>query len=92
MHLVLCYDVVEDRRRSRLFKQLKGYLRPVQKSVFEGQIPSSRYMSLVQMVERTIDRQTDTVRIYHLCRSCQTLTALIGTAAPVPDGPEDLII
>ncbi|MBU1429981.1 CRISPR-associated endonuclease Cas2 [Myxococcota bacterium] len=92
MHLVVCYDVVLDNRRNRLFKQLKGYLRPVQKSVFEGQLPARHYPDLVRMIERTIDRQTDTVRIYHLCRACQGLTTLIGTAAPVPDGPENLII
>jgi CRISPR-associated protein Cas2 len=32
---VVCYDVVDDRRRNRIFKLLKDYGRRVQYSVFE---------------------------------------------------------
>ncbi len=92
MYLVLCYDVVSDARRNRLHKGLKGFLRPVQKSVFEGWLPPRRYPRLLSLVRRTIDHQTDTVRVYHLCRACQTLSELIGTAESVPRGPVDVVI
>lgn len=92
MHLVVCYDVVEDKRRTRLFKGLCGFLRPVQKSVFEGHVPESRFPALVDLVEGEIDAETDTVRIYHLCRGCRGQTDLIGTSVRVPTEPVDIII
>lgn len=92
MHLVVCYDVVSDPRRDRLHKGLKGFLRPVQKSVFEGQLPPRRYPALLALVDRCIDHETDTVRIYNLCGGCQGLMDLIGTAAPDPLGPEDVVV
>ena len=92
MNLVLCYDVVEDKRRTRLHKRLKGFLRPVQKSVFEGWLHPTRYGPLLGVVRRTIDPHTDTVRIYHLCRGCIGLTELIGVAAPVDDPRDDTFV
>lgn len=85
MYLLLCYDVVDDPRRTRLFKRLKGLLRPVQKSVFEGELPDWRWNQLIRIVDDTIDHGTDTVRIYHLCRTCRGLLYLAGTAEPLPD-------
>ena len=92
MHLVACYDVAEDSRRARVFKVLKGYLRPVQKSVFEGHIPSHLIPRLVSEVEAELEPSTDTFRVYRLCGRCAGLIVLAGTAAPVPLEPEDVIV
>lgn len=92
MHLVVCYDVVEDPRRARLRKGLKGLLRHVQKSVFEGHLPRRRYPELLTLVAREIDHQTDTVRIYNLCGGCRGLIELVGTATAVPHGAEDVVV
>lgn len=92
MHLLVCYDVVEDARRNRLFKGLKGFLRPVQKSVFDGALPPRRYPDLLALVTRHIDHATDTVRIYSLCGGCRNLVDLLGTARPLPEGPEDVVV
>ncbi len=92
MHLVLCYDVVADKRRQRLYKKLQAFLRPVQKSVFEGPLPARRYRALARMVTATIDQETDSVRVYQLCRGCRVLTDHIGTAHAVPHGPEDVVV
>ena len=50
MHLVLSYDVVENRRRARFHKRLKRYLLPVQKSVFEGPVVPARLDALERLV------------------------------------------
>lgn len=92
MHLVVCYDIVEDTRRAALHKRLGGLLRHVQKSVFEGELPPSLYAGMLTMIGMTIDRATDTVRVYHLCRGCVGHTELLGTSVTVPDGPEDVIV
>jgi len=92
MHLVLAYDIVDDARRTRLFKRLKAFLRPVQKSVFEGPLPTQRYALLVETVQRSIDPEEDTVRIYHLCRGCRALGEILGTGTFVPEEAEDLVV
>lgn len=79
MYLVVCYDIVEDRRRTRLARKLREYLARVQKSVFEGPLDDSRLEPLRRMLLEEIDPETDTVRIYHLCGRCLSATEVIGT-------------
>ncbi|TVR05316.1 MAG: CRISPR-associated endonuclease Cas2, partial [Deltaproteobacteria bacterium] len=83
MVILLCYDVVEDRRRTRLHNHLRQWLEPVQKSVFEGRIRPDRLGELLSLVEGIIDHDTDSVRIYPLCAGCRPLTHHIGVAEPV---------
>ena len=92
MHCVLCYDVVDDGRRRKLYHGLRAFLQPVQKSVFEGDLPADRLDALIGLVTSTIDHETDTVRIYHLCRGCAQLTDHVGTARVIPLEPDDVIM
>ena len=92
MYLLLCYDVSGNARRQKLHTQLKAFLRPVQKSVFEGPLEDARYRDLLRVVHHFIHHRVDTVRIYRLCGRCTEQVTLIGTALPVPDGPEDVIL
>ncbi len=92
MRLVVCYDASDNKRRRRLFMGLKGYLHPVQRSVFEGVLPLNRYQTLRRLIENTIDPHVDTVRIYHLTAASHALTELIGTSLHISAEPEDIII
>jgi CRISPR-associated protein Cas2 len=92
MYLVLCYDVTDDKRRARLFRQLKAWLHPVQRSVFEGPLPPSNYAALLRLVHRTIDPERDTVRIYHLPEGSRSRTELLGTSFMVAEEPEDILL
>lgn len=89
MYLVVCYDVVNDRRRGRLMRRLREYLRHVQKSVFEGPLDDERLIDLRSMIVDEIDPVTDTVRIYHLCARCQSATELLGTSTFVESEETD---
>jgi CRISPR-associated protein Cas2 len=79
MYLVVCYDIVENRRRARVARQMVGYLTRVQKSVFEGPLDEDRLEPLRRMLLEEIDPVTDTVRIFHLCGRCIPATEVIGT-------------
>ena len=81
MYLVVCYDIVENRRRARVARQMVGYLTRVQKSVFEGPLEEDRLEPLRRMLLEEIDPVTDTVRIFHLCGRCIPATEVIGTGA-----------
>lgn len=92
MFLVVCYDIVEDRRRARLFRQMKDFLPRVQKSVFEGPLSDARYYILLTIIKKEIDHQTDTVRIYQLCARCIYSIDIIGTGSWIDPEPGDLVI
>ena len=79
MYFVVCYDIVENRRRARVARQMVGYLTRVQKSVFEGPLDEDRLEPLRRMLLEEIDPVTDTVRIFHLCGRCIPATEVIGT-------------
>lgn len=68
---VVCFDISDDRTRYRVAKVLKGYGYRVQKSVFEcPQLTEKQLLTLMDRLERLIDRTTDTVRYYRQCRAC----------------------
>lgn len=92
MYLVLAYDIVEDKRRQRLFKRLHRFLQPVQKSVFEGELADARYPALTRLVEQQIDPETDSVRIYQLGKHAQALTQHFGCSLVVQTEEEDLVL
>jgi CRISPR-associated protein Cas2 len=89
MRLVVCYDVVQDRRRAKLHKRLRDFLEPVQKSVFEGDLPARRLPDLIEAVDLVIDHEVDNVRVYELCRGCVGLVVHRGVAHEVRDPDAD---
>ncbi len=92
MYLVVCYDVAANRRRSRLHKRLRARIRAVQKSVFEGELPTHEWGPLLETIMGEIDMKTDTVRLYRLCEACKNRVEMLGTAEPVPDPDEDWVV
>ena len=72
MFIVVAYDIPDDRRRTRLFKRLKGFGTPVQYSVFG--MPRQRAATekpCRPWCARQIHTKHDTVRYYSLCESCR---------------------
>ena len=92
MHVVVCYDVTENRRRNRLLKFLKGYIRHVQKSVFEGEIDEKKYEPMRAGIASIVDRSIDTVRIYQLCGRCIPAMDIVGTGVVIEDDEDENII
>jgi CRISPR-associated protein Cas2 len=92
MYLVVCYDIVSNRRRARLMKRLKDFLPHVQKSVFEGELSDQRAVELRQMILKEIDPAEDTVRLYHLCARCIPATEVLGVGFYVERGDEDEVV
>jgi CRISPR-associated protein Cas2 len=92
-HLVVSYDVTDDRRRVRLAGLLQDYVDRVQKSVFEGPVLEARVEALRRGVTGLIDHDEDSVRVYFLCRRCREATEVIGVAARVTwDEDGDLVL
>ena len=72
MHLVVvCYDIPDNKRRSRLFRKLHRFGSPVQYNVFECLVDDKEQQELKGTVARIIRKTLDHVRYYHLCATCQ---------------------
>jgi CRISPR-associated protein Cas2 len=92
-HLVVSYDVTDDRRRERLARFLRGFVDRVQKSVFEGAVPEPRVEPLRRGTVKLIDHDEDSVRVYNLCRRCREATEVIGTGVYVGrEGEDDVVL
>ena len=91
-HVLVSYDVVDNLKRAKLAKFLKGYLERVQKSVFEGVIADRRLEALKRGIEKQINRDEDSVRIYSLCERCISSVEIIGTGVFIEPPDEDILV
>lgn len=63
--LIFVYDV-GSKRVGKLIKTTKNYLRPVQKSVFEGYITESNLGKLKTEISKLIESEYDSVVLYKI--------------------------
>jgi CRISPR-associated protein Cas2 len=91
-HLLVSYDVTDDRTRTRLARYLQGFFDRVQKSVFEGEIDDSKRAKLAAEVARLVDQEQDSVRFYTLCTRCCAATEIVGTGTYIEPDRGDVIL
>ena len=70
MFVVVSYDVVDDRKRTKIAKAMKSYGDRVQKSVFECRIDDWQFLKMKQSLEKIMDMNEDSIRYYFLCKGC----------------------
>lgn len=78
MFTIVSYDVVEDRRRTKVLKLLKGYGTRVQYSVFECDLNAAQFARLERELRGLIDLNTDSVRCYRLDTTAVARTQILG--------------
>jgi CRISPR-associated protein Cas2 len=78
MFTIISYDIVDDKRRTRVMKLLKGYGTRVQYSVFECTLSSSELAKLRSELTGLIDRNSDSIRCYRLSRDAVQQIAIYG--------------
>lgn len=91
MLTLVSYDVVDDRRRTRLAKVLKDFGERVQFSVFECHLDAGQLDALARRLAKVIDETKDSVRIYRLCNNCAPRTSILGTGVLTED-PEVYVL
>jgi CRISPR-associated protein Cas2 len=86
MFTIISYDVVEDKRRTKVMKLLKGYGTRVQYSVFELDLDAQEFATIGREIRALIDLNTDSVRCYRLdAAAVQRITIHgIGTVSTEP--------
>jgi len=78
MFLVGSYDIPDDRRRTRLHRDLRGLVCAWHTSVFECGARRARGGASPGVVRYTIKRGEDHVRYYRLCENCVSRVIALG--------------
>ena len=85
---LVTYDIVDDRRRLKVARALEDYGERVQYSVFECFLTDRQRQRLRRRLERLIDLEEDSVRIYDLGTLDPYDIEVIGSGK-MPEEPAD---
>ncbi len=86
---LVCYDIREPRRLSRVYKLMKGRGLHIQYSVFHCRLTWNDLSDLKEKLADVIDERADDVRIYPL--PAEEKVIIMGCGDRVPDGVEIFI-
>lgn len=80
MFYLICYDVVNDRRRDRISRLLEGYGLRIQKSVFECVLTPDQYELLQRRLQskRYLNPEEDQIRFYPMSPRYRKLVSVLG--------------
>lgn len=83
MFYLVCFDIVDNRKRYRVVKILKKYGMRVQKSVFEcPNLTEKQFLKMKHRIEDSIDATEDNVRYYYLSKDCIRRMEYSGVGEP----------
>lgn len=74
VYVLIIYDIVDQKRRTKFAQYLQGYGYRVQKSCFEAKITRKKYQKLLRGIPRHINSKEDSVRVYKLTGKHQVTT------------------
>lgn len=78
MLTLISYDIVDDKRRTKLAKKLCDFGKRVQFSVFECDLNQEQIQKVMKAIKPLINKKEDSVRIYRICQSCCAAIISIG--------------
>ncbi len=85
MQYIVCYDIADDARRSRLASALLDFGPRAQESVFIAHLDDQLYQRMMKRIEAVIRADQDRVHVFALCAACGARTKVFGTAEIVQD-------
>ena len=92
MLILVSYDILDDRRRTKLAHALKDYGRRVQYSVFECNLTAPQVERLRARVDTLIDNGEDSVRLYLLCGHCRERVEVLGVGIAPEEDPDVYVV
>lgn len=92
MFYVVSYDIVDDRKRTRVADILKDYGTRVQYSVFECNLDKDLIRRMTKELLKHINCEEDSLRIYRLCEDCITKVGTYGVCNRLRYKDEDVVV
>ena len=74
---IVCYDIVDDKRRRKVYELLKDHGQRVQYSVFECLLDKKTMVRLKYKLRQMIEGE-DSIIVYPLCANCQDDISFMG--------------
>ena len=87
MQYVICYDITDDARRSRISQMLLDFGVRVQESVFVAHLDDGLAERLRERTLRVVDRDRDRVHIFQICAACEKKAWVVGDEPAATDPP-----
>jgi len=78
MYALIAYDIVDNKRRTKLHAFLKEFGLNTQKSVFECELDHAGLVRIRRYVINNLDPGQDNFRIHGICRRCYQKVAVSG--------------
>jgi len=82
MLYVIAYDIANDKRRTKVHKALCGFGDWTQYSLFECFLDAKELVQLRAKLDKILNVDEDSVRIYLLCNACKERVETVGSASP----------
>lgn len=72
MFYLITYDIINDKRRTKLSTLLEKYGTRVNYSVFECELTQRKLDKLLAEIElkKLLHKEHDSLRFYHVCKNC----------------------
>lgn len=86
----VCYDIVDDKRRNKIFKALTDFGIHRQFSVFECKLTEKDFLKMKARLTELIDQDEDQVLFIPLNGECYAQVETIGTPRTVDDSPAQI--
>lgn len=83
MIYLVSYDIVDDKKRTRLHKMLKNFGARNQYSVFECDLDGKKYVELEYKIRKIKIEQGDSIMVYPICSSCESKIIRKGSFVPL---------
>jgi len=90
--MIVAYDIADPRRLNRVAKIIKDYGFRVQKSIFEVDVDSRRFMEMWARVHEEIEPAEDGVKFFPLCEKCAGTVENIGLGVFIDPDRDYLVI
>lgn len=90
MFLVVSYDIVDNKKRTRIANIMEDYGTRVQYSVFECNLTNKMLDKMIDEVLRYTDAEADSLRIYEICEGCKSKIRIYGKGEITED--EEVIV
>lgn len=92
MLIVVSYDIVDDKKRTQLAKQLLNFGTRVQYSVFECELNKKQLEQMKTTALKYVNLSKDSLRIYKLCDTCMTQIESFGIKRGWAEEDKDVIV
>lgn len=91
MQYVICYDVTDDARRSRISSVLLDFGVRVQESVFVAHLDDDLAGRLRERMLRVVDKERDRLHMFQMCAACERKDWVVGDE-PAATDPEYYVV